>query len=129
MPAVTTRKQATVSVKPKPQVMPAETIDQIAASTLAAVSSEPAAEVPAEATLNAEPIAASKAPIVAVRANTVKDSTKVTMMKTLEPPPTIGDWVGFHELKVSRMSQGSAYLVPRFVADVLLDSKAAVISG
>ena len=103
--------------------MSAETVDQIAASTIAAVNASPVLQVEPIVAKSAEPA------IVEVRAAPPGASTKVTMMKTLEPPPTVGDWVGFHELRVARMSLGSTYLVPHYVAEVLLDSQAAVITG
>lgn len=75
-----------------------------------------------------EPAApAPKAPEVAVINQTPKDRVRITMIQDMTPP-TVGNFDFERELKVKRLVQRESYVVPRHVAEVLIDSRSAIVA-
>lgn len=60
---------------------------------------------------------------------TQSDSVQVTMLRQLDPACSVGRWDGRRALGVPRMEVGRQYVVPRNVADHLIDCRAAIPSA
>lgn len=89
----------------------------------------PVAEaVPVEEALPVEEVSAPELRSTKMR-DSEDDMVRISMLETLEPPPTVGKWSGAEALHVTRMTVRESYTVPRFVAQHLEDKKKCIAAG
>ena len=72
---------------------------------------------------------AAPAPTAVSVKSSDKDLVQVTVFQAIEPPPHVGNWNGARELGILKMTPKSTYKVPRYVANVMVESTRAAILG